>query len=192
MLPGGGGGIRSVSGKLAAVFSMSAPSETWSESEPDTTDATSSLSHTHSKYEGVRITSVVLTHTHTLNMKPDVSRCKTAMYAFDFGMGSGIGKCKAPWYRSKLFYLDDFGMNLPLTYSVQRNSGNTAIFTTALWNNLSAHKYGWYGTLILEVSISLQHAAYCYPISASSLPERDFPGRTEHSHAVLHNAVISL
>lgn len=97
MLPGGGQGIRSVSGKLASVFSMSAPTETRSKSEPDTTDAPSSLTKAHTctrglKYESVRITSVVLTHTGNLMS----ALAKTATYAFDFGMGSKIGKCKAP------------------------------------------------------------------------------------------------
>lgn len=98
------GGIRSVSGKLAAVFSMSAPTETWSESEPDTTDATGSHTHTNAhRALSMRVLELpqlclhTQAHTHTgLNMKPDVSPCKTAMYAFDFGMGSEIGKCKAP------------------------------------------------------------------------------------------------
>lgn len=60
------------------------------------------------------------TQTHTLNMKLNVSSGRTAMYAFDFGMGSEIAKCKAPWYRSKLFYLDKFAMSLPLTYGTQQ------------------------------------------------------------------------
>lgn len=42
------------------------------------------------------------------------------MHAVEFGMAAEIGKRKAPWYRSKLLYLDDFGMNPPLTYSTAR------------------------------------------------------------------------
>lgn len=64
-----------------------------------------SLTHTQAcKYEGVRITSLVLTHTqasrhprtHKVNMKPDVSACEIAVHAFDFEMGSESIKCMVP------------------------------------------------------------------------------------------------
>lgn len=80
-----------------------------------------------------------------------------------------------------------------LSTCVQCTSGNTvktAFCQYTSWHNQSVNKYGWYGTLILEVSISLQDTAFCYPISDSSFPAK-CPGRPKHSHAVLHYAVIS-
>lgn len=75
---------------------MSASAETSSEREPDASDATISLSLSLSHSLTPSHTQWP-THTHTrLNMKPDVSPGKTAMYAFDLGMVSEIGKCKAP------------------------------------------------------------------------------------------------
>ncbi len=97
------------------------PAAACSKSKPDTTDSLSSTrAHWTLRIRVFELPQLRLhTHTHTrLNMKPDVSPCETATYVFDLRKCSEIGKCKAPWYRSKLFYLDDFGMNLPLTYCI--------------------------------------------------------------------------